>query len=116
MPAQRKYPEELRERAVKMVLEIREREGKSRGGIARVGRQLGIHPEALRTWIRQAEIDGRTRPDGHRGPPQKFYGARDILLQVRATRSQNDESTADAAFWQSSPHHPMQAHATARPG
>jgi hypothetical protein len=31
MPAQRKYPEELRERAVKMVLEICAREGKSRG-------------------------------------------------------------------------------------
>jgi transposase len=52
MPAQRKYPEELRERAVKMVLEIRDREGKGQGEIARVGRQLGIHPEALRTWIR----------------------------------------------------------------
>jgi transposase-like protein len=46
MPAQRKYPEELRERAVKMVLEIRDREGKGRGEIARVGRQLGIHPRA----------------------------------------------------------------------
>jgi len=30
MPAQRKYPEELRERAVKMVLEIREQDGKGR--------------------------------------------------------------------------------------
>ena len=29
MVAQRKYPEELRERAVKMVLEVREREGKA---------------------------------------------------------------------------------------
>jgi transposase len=62
MPAQRKYPEELRERAVKMVAEIREREGKGRGEIARVGRQLGIHPEAVRTWIRQREIDGGQRP------------------------------------------------------
>jgi len=62
MPAQRKYPEELRERAVMMVLEIRDREGKGRGEIARVGRQLGIHPEALRGWIRQAEIDGGSRP------------------------------------------------------
>jgi hypothetical protein len=35
MPAQRKDPE-LRERAVKMVLEIRAREGKGRGELARV--------------------------------------------------------------------------------
>ena len=62
MPAQRKYPDELRERAVKMVLEIRARDGKGRGEIARVAGQLGVHREALRTWIRQAEIDGGTRP------------------------------------------------------
>ena len=33
MPAQRKYPEELRERAVKMVFEVRDRDGKGRGEI-----------------------------------------------------------------------------------
>ena len=62
MPAQRKYPEELRERAVKMVLEVREREGKGHGELARVGRQLGVHPEALRSWIKQTEIDGGGGP------------------------------------------------------
>jgi transposase len=62
MAAQRKYPEELRERAVKMVLEIRAREGKGRGELARVGRQLGVHPEALRGWVKQVEIDNGTRP------------------------------------------------------
>jgi transposase len=62
MAAQRKYPEKLRDRAVRMVQEIRERDGKGRGEIARVGRQLDIHPEALRPWRQQAEIDSGQRP------------------------------------------------------
>ena len=51
MAAQKKYPDELRERAVKMVFEIRERDGKGHGEQARIGRQLGVHPEALRGWV-----------------------------------------------------------------
>jgi transposase len=50
MAAQRKYPEELRERAVKMLSEVREREGRGHGELARVARQLDVHPEALRSW------------------------------------------------------------------
>jgi hypothetical protein len=47
MAAQKKYPDELRERAVKMLFEVREREGKGHGEPVRVARQLGVHPEAL---------------------------------------------------------------------
>ena len=40
MVAQRKYPDELRERAVGMVLEIRKRDGKGRG-VSRSSRKRG---------------------------------------------------------------------------
>ncbi|WTC18820.1 IS3 family transposase [Streptomyces cellulosae] len=56
MPAPRKYPDELRERAV--------REVRTTGRpIAHVAKDLGIHKEALRGWVRQAEADSGERDD-----------------------------------------------------
>jgi len=96
MAAQRKYPEELRERAVKMVLEVREREGKGHGEIARIGRQLGIHPEALRTWIRQAEIDGGTRPGITTDDRQRIA---ELEREVRELRRANEILKAASAYF-----------------
>lgn len=83
MPAERKYPDELRERAVKMVAEIGQREGKGRGELARVGRQLVVHPEALRGWVRQAEIDGGMRAGVTTGDSQRIA---ELEREVRELR------------------------------
>ena len=48
MPAPRKYSPELRERALRLY-----RESDPKPVVKRLAEQLGIHPEALRTWIRQ---------------------------------------------------------------
>lgn len=70
MPAPRKYPDELRERAI--------REVRSTGRpIAHVARDLGIHKEALRNWIRQAEADAGERDD------RLTTDERDELRQLR---------------------------------
>ena len=61
-PAQKRYPPELRERAVRMVAEAIDRQGGERFGvITRVARQLGVGTESLRNWVNQAEIDGGQR-------------------------------------------------------
>jgi transposase len=56
MPRPSKYSDELRERAVRLVFE-------SERPIAHVARDLGVHKEALRLWVRQAEADAGTRND-----------------------------------------------------
>jgi transposase len=61
-PAQRRYPPELRERAVRLVLETIEQSGESHGVIGRIAGQLGIGTETLRNWVNQAQIDGGQRP------------------------------------------------------
>lgn len=56
MPAPRKYPQELRERAVRLARE-------SDRPLAQIAKDLGVHREALRSWVRQDEADRGERAD-----------------------------------------------------
>lgn len=96
MAAQRKYPDELRERAVRMVCEIRERDGKGRGEIVRVARQLGVHPEALRSWLQQVEIDGGHRPGTTTEDRRRIA---ELEREVRELRWANEILKAASAYF-----------------
>src|SRR5271165_4666487 len=60
-PSSRRYPAELKERAVRLVAQARAESGNEVGVIARVARQLGVGDQSLRNWVRQAEIDAGQR-------------------------------------------------------
>ncbi|GAB2906021.1 transposase [Rhodococcus aerolatus] len=62
MAAPRKYPDELRERAIRLTVEARCDPASRPGACQRIGEQLGINTETLRGWVVQAEIDGGHRP------------------------------------------------------
>ncbi|MEV6899663.1 transposase [Amycolatopsis sp. NPDC051372] len=58
MAAPKKYPDELRARAVRLY-----RESDLKPVIRKLAEQLGVHHEALRNWIRQDEADRGERAD-----------------------------------------------------
>ena len=65
MPAPRKYPDELRDRAIRLVEDLLADPGLELSVTAacgRVGAQLGINRDTLRGWVKQAQIDAGTKP------------------------------------------------------
>ncbi len=56
-----KYSKEVRERAVRLVLENEEEHGSRWAAICSVAEKLGCTPETLRKWIVQAERDSGKR-------------------------------------------------------
>ena len=91
-----KYPEELRERAVRMVFEVRDQSGEKHGVITRVARELGVGAESLRGWVRQAEIDS-----GRRGGMTSADALRIAALEKenRELRRANDILKAASVFF-----------------
>lgn len=77
MAAPKKYPDDLRARAVRLY-----RESQPRPVIRRLAEQLGVHHEALRNWIRQDEAD---RGDRHDRPTT------DMVEENRRLRQENTE-------------------------
>ena len=57
VPTHRRYSQEQKDQAVRLVRKIRAETGQSFGAVKRVAEQLGYGVESVRSWVRQADID-----------------------------------------------------------
>jgi transposase len=96
MPAPRKYSDEIKDRAVRMVFQIRRESGQRQGAVAAVAAKLGVNRETLRNWVRQAEIDGGQRPGVSTADAQRIA---ELERENRELRRANEILKAASAFF-----------------
>ena len=78
---------------------------RARGAIKRVADELGAHPEAVRTWVRTAQVDAGQRPGTTTADAQRI---KDLEREVRELRRANEIlRKASAYFAQAEPGPPV---------
>ncbi len=87
---------EFRERAVRLVYEWRDARGQTDGGLNEVAEQLGVPRETVRNWLRQAEIDGGSRPGLTTDEKQRLKELERENFELRRT---NEILKSAAAFF-----------------
>lgn len=91
-----KYPPELRERTVRMVLEVRAETGEKHGTVARIAKQLGVGVESLRQWVNQAEVDSGRRAGTSSADAQRIA---ELERENRELSRANDILKAASVFF-----------------
>ena len=61
-PTTRRYSDEEKAQAVRLVQQLRKELGTDHGTVKRVAEQLGYGVESVRSWVKQADIDAGAKP------------------------------------------------------
>ena len=93
---QKQYPPELKERAVRMVLELRREDPGDHGVVSRVSRQLGVGIESLLMWVKKAEVDLGRRAGTTTSEHEELVRLR---KEVKELRRANDILQSAATFF-----------------
>ncbi len=95
-PTQKRYPPELKERAVRMVVDLQRQDPNDHAVVGRVARQLGVGVESLCTWVKQAEVDGGRRRGATSAEHDELI---ELRKEVKELRRSNDILEAAASFF-----------------
>lgn len=96
MASSKRYPREIRERTVALVLEHQGEHRSQWACIESVAGKSGMTPETLRRWVRQHEIDQGGRSGESTTERQEI---RDLRRENRELRRANEILKAASAFF-----------------
>ena len=96
MAAPRKYPDELRKRAIRTMVDARKDPASRPSACKRIGEQLGINPETLRGWVTQTEVDEGDRPGVTSADALKIAN---LEREIRELRRANSILKSASAFF-----------------
>ena len=91
-----RYPPELRERAMRLVREHRDEHPSEWAAITSIAGKLGVGTEALRLWLRRAEVDQHQRPGVATAERERI---RELERENRELRRANEILKAASAFF-----------------
>ena len=91
------YPQDLRARAVRLVLETEEQYPSRDAAIKSIAAKLGIGTaQSLRNWVRQAEVDAGARPGTSTAEAARI---KELERENAELRRANDILKAASAFF-----------------
>ena len=91
-----KYSPEVRERAVRMVLEHQDTHSSQWAAIESIAGKIGCSAETLRQWVRQGERDSGTRPGPTTADQQRI---KELEREVRELRRTNEILKLASAYF-----------------